>query len=117
MLDEFVAYLRSVKGLSDNTIRSYERDVANYLEFLDGRDLAFDSVGREESRAYIAGLSRSGHKASSINRSISALRSFYRFARISAGSLSDPFDSVTLRKGASALPEWYSAVACSKYTV
>ena len=105
MLDEFVDYLRSVRGLSDNTIRSYERDVAAYLEFLDDRDLSFDSASRDESRAYIAELSRSGHKASSINRSISALRSFYRCARISTDGTADPFDSVTLLKGASSLPE------------
>ena len=36
----FLSYLRVEKGLSDNTIQSYRRDMLKFVEFLDKKNLA-----------------------------------------------------------------------------
>ena len=104
MLEEFVHYLRSVRGMSDNTVESYARDVSRYLQFLGSHASAIEA-GHSDARAYVAELTREGRKAATINRAISALRCFYRFRRITQKSDADPFGSVHSLKRGGSLPD------------
>jgi len=79
-LDLFLAYLTVEKGLTKNTLEAYSRDIAGYLDFLEGS-------GRTEPRQvrptdvanYIAGLKVAGLAPRSRARALSAVRMFHRF--------------------------------------
>jgi integrase/recombinase XerD len=81
-LDAFLDFLVIERGLAPNTIQAYGRDLRKYLDTLDG--LGIRNTGRIEDEAleyHLARLSRSGLKASSRARTISAIRRFHRFLK------------------------------------
>jgi integrase/recombinase XerD len=79
-LDAFLDYLVIEKGLAPNTIQAYSRDLRNYLDTLDGLGIRKSGNIEDESVEYhIARLSRTGLKASSRARMISAIRQFHLF--------------------------------------
>ena len=85
--ERFLAYLVAERGLSDNTVAAYRRDLRRYVTFLEGRgiDRPRDVEGASV-RAFVASVSASTHgpdeepyKATSVARALSAVRSFHRF--------------------------------------
>ncbi|ALA67490.1 site-specific tyrosine recombinase XerD [Corynebacterium lactis] len=88
LADAFLTFLAVEKGLSANTLASYERDLAKYREYLAGigrSDLA--AVTEQDVAGFLAYLSQ-GDKAAgrprlaatSVTRALSAVRSFHKFA-------------------------------------
>ncbi len=76
----FIDYLNAERGLSLNTIVSYRRDLAAYLKYLEAK--ARKDVGtssREDIRGFMLDQKDRGLSATSIVRSLAALRMFYRF--------------------------------------
>lgn len=74
-------HLAVERGLSDNTLSNYRRDVERYLTWLDevGRhDLA--DVATADVEAYVADLRRSGLAASSTGRALVVARGLHKFA-------------------------------------
>ena len=84
-LDDFSHYLSVEKGLAQNTLESYRRDIRKYLAYL--RKEKIEGPGKAD-RAIITGylhyLKEAGHAPSTISRNIASLRSFY-FAQKIAG--------------------------------
>src|SRR6266516_3315530 len=76
----YIASLRLERGLSENTIQAYRRDLWEFVDFLEevGGDLF--SAGTREFLAYEARLMKRGLKASSICRKLSAIHGFQQFA-------------------------------------
>ena len=77
-------YLRQLaieRGLSDNTIQAYRRDLSRYQEFLG--DVAIDEVRRDHVTAFLASLMEGEHAVSksSAARMLSSVRSFHRYLR------------------------------------
>ncbi len=105
VVEDYITYLRSARGLSDHTVRAYRRDVENYLAFLSRRGTTPQSADSRTGRAYIAELSRTGRQPSSINRALSAIRGFHRFASTHGYFSSDPFTAVRSSKGGGKLPD------------
>lgn len=73
-LGEFLSALRAERGLADNTVAAYRRDLRQYLVFIDGMAVEPDTVG-----GYIAELTRAGLSAATIARKVAAIRTFHRF--------------------------------------
>ncbi len=67
------------KGLSDNTLDSYGRDLQAFTSWLDDKSRSLREVRREDILAYLSyGMAR-GLSSRSTARSLSCLRSFYRY--------------------------------------
>lgn len=79
VIDRFINFLKHEKRYSAHTLTAYEHEVARYHGYLGARSLAVEEVKHREARAYLAELMESDHRPSSINRSLSALRTYYRF--------------------------------------
>lgn len=77
-MDQFIHHLRVERGLAENTIESYSRDLTRFLEFLDQRELSPPAVTQDDLTDYMVGLGKvlSGRSAA---RSLSAVKMFYRF--------------------------------------
>jgi integrase/recombinase XerD len=78
LADQFVNHLRVEKGLADNTIQSYSRDLLRFSQFLEGRKRSPLHVTQDDIIAYMSTLQK-GLSARSCARSLSALKMFFRF--------------------------------------
>lgn len=76
--EEYLEYIRSVRSLSPRTVESYTRDLSLYDSFLS--DLPPLEAADSDIRLFAADLGQHGMESASINRILSALRGFYRYA-------------------------------------
>lgn len=104
MLDKYLSYLKSIRNLSDNTIRAYREDIGRYMEFLKRHSAKEDDVDIQVIRSFIASLSKSGLASVTINRILSGVRGYYKFSLRHGYVTSDPFSGITCLKGESKLP-------------
>jgi integrase/recombinase XerD len=78
LIDQFINYVRLERGLADNTIEAYSRDLTRFGRFLEQQNLSPLTVSRGQIVAYLSSL-RGSLSARSVARNISAARSFFRF--------------------------------------
>jgi Site-specific recombinase XerD len=78
--DEFLLYLDAVRGLSENSVTAYRGDLSLLIRIL-GAERPADCVTAENIRSCIAELSRQKKAASSVNRFIAAVRTFFAYCR------------------------------------
>ncbi|MBZ0110865.1 MAG: tyrosine recombinase XerC [Thermoanaerobaculia bacterium] len=93
LVREYLEHLRDERALSPNTLRAYQQDLERFICFL-----AVDYLGRERAgiapadvdaatvRAFVSHLSKQGLGKRSQGRSLSAVRSCFRYA-VSRGQL------------------------------
>lgn len=78
LIDQFINYLRLERGLADNTVQAYSRDLTRFARFLEAHHLSPVTVSREQIIQYLTSLRRS-LSPRSVARNISAARMFFRF--------------------------------------
>lgn len=103
---EFTAYLASEKMKSNNTIESYKSDILNYLYFLENVKYIKDlkTVKTETILEYLSYLKKLGYSARSESRSLSALKSFYKFLCLENYIESNPVITISAPKLDKKLP-------------
>ena len=93
-LREFIAFLRHNRNMSPHTVRAYETDLTQFVEFLARRagnrrsqlrTASFDDAG---TRDFLAALHQRGNSRASAARRLSALRSFAKHL-VREGRLAD----------------------------
>ena len=76
----FFAHLENERGLSARTIKAYQRDVDLLLQFLEAEEIDQpERISQHHIRALIAQKHRQGLGGKSLQRLLSALRSFFRW--------------------------------------
>ena len=82
MVDQFLSYLQYEKRYSPRTVQSYDGDLKEFEAYIKvlGNDLSWHSVDADVIRGWMESMMDKGNVATTINRRLSALRSFYRFA-------------------------------------
>lgn len=79
-IDDFLAYIASEKGLSQNTIMAYGHDVRTFVSFLGESGIAgFNSVGMPHFVAFLTFLKNKGYASSSLCRIMIAIKVLFRF--------------------------------------
>jgi integrase/recombinase XerD len=77
-VDAYLEHLLVVRGLSENSIAAYERDLRSLCEFLDSRSTAIEDVNEDGLFVYLLYLRRERELTSrSLARHLSALRGFF----------------------------------------
>lgn len=92
-LEEYLAYLGAVRGLSPRTLRSYREDFESFEKRLAAAATAakdIDATTASDIRAFAAALVTEGKAGSSVNRALSALRGFFRYRVRFCGLALDP---------------------------
>ena len=81
MIERFIRYIQAEKRYSGHTVMAYKRDLEQFSSFLKKQYGIEDllSVSSEIVRSYIIDLKDTGLKNRSVNRKVSALRSFYNY--------------------------------------
>ena len=82
-VDSFLEYLEKERDDSPNTVLAYRRDLTSFVAFLSdyygAEGWSWEGVDRLAMRGFMGHLARRGLSKRSIARSLSAVRSFYRF--------------------------------------
>lgn len=105
-IEDFVHYIRIEKGLSDNTLLAYQRDLTAYLTFLIEQRHINDlsDITREDVVGFMGLMKEEGKSARSIARYMASIRSFHHFLLIDQKSTTDPTTQIATPKQAQTLP-------------
>jgi integrase/recombinase XerC len=86
LVRDYLTHLVKARDQSPHTVSAYTRDLAAFTDFLDrrhgGRTWEFAEVDRLTLRAFLGELERSGLARRSAARTLSAIRSFYRWLHV-----------------------------------
>lgn len=104
----FVAYLRSEKGLSKNTIAAYGRDVSKFASFCEEHGLALQQVSHGSIVEFLSTLYRRGLDSRSVARHLVTIRHFLRFCVMEKSLEKDPSENIQSPKFRHTLPEFLS---------
>ncbi len=106
-VEEFLLYIKSVKGMSDNTVLAYRKDLEKFISMsFIGETKALDLVTSEELRLSMGQLSIEKREASSINRFLAAVRSLFAYCRRFGHLQSNPAAEVKTIKIPKRLPRF-----------
>ena len=77
--DQFLNFSRIERGLSNNSISAYTRDLQRFADYLAENRVNISDFQQKNLDEFISGLSKSNLAVSSINRVLSTLRSFFAY--------------------------------------
>ena len=80
LIDEFLSYLSVERGLSNNTLSSYKRDLSNFFGYIKKRRIvSIGKVTRQMITSFMLSEKDRGLSANSISREVACLKSFFKF--------------------------------------
>lgn len=107
--DSFLEYLEAERNYSSATIESYAKDLAEFQDFMEGQnpDASWASAQSDDVREWVIYLlDEQRLAASSVNRKLSALRSYYKYLRRMGRVSVNPMEKVTAPKKRKPLPHF-----------
>ncbi len=105
-LDRFFDQLQYEKRASKHTLSNYRRDLANLIEFCEKQKISdFTALQSRHIQAHIAARHRLGLSSSSLQRELSAMRSFFQFLIKTRQTKSNPAKTVRAPKASRRLPK------------
>jgi len=104
----FLNYLRVEKGLSQNTIHAYRRDMAKFAQFTAKRGLKVADISRGDIVDFLGTLYRKGLDSRSVARELVTIRHFFRFSLLEGFVAEDPAANIESPKFRQSLPDFLS---------
>ncbi|MGA8145877.1 MAG: site-specific tyrosine recombinase XerD [Candidatus Acidiferrales bacterium] len=104
----FLSYLRVEKGLSDNTIKSYRRDMLKFVEFVGPGEFDTADITRSDVVNFLATLYKRGLDSRSVARHLVTIRHFFRFSLLEGYVKDDPAATIESPKFRQRLPYFLS---------
>ena len=89
-LDRFLESLVVERGLRQNSLEAYQRDLIRYLAHLAGRGREATALDRTDVPRYLLTLREAGLNPRSVARHLSAIRQFHRFLVRQGQAAEDP---------------------------
>ncbi len=108
MINQFLNYLRYERNSSPQTAQTYEEALEEFESYITFRDegLSLGEIDTDIIRDWMESLMDKGNSASTINKKLSALRSFYRFALKRKLVTHDPAHCIDGPKKSKPLPQF-----------
>lgn len=105
-VSRFLEHLRHERRFSAHTLDGYQRDLRAFSDFLSKNKLnGWDAIDSHDIRAFAAANHRRGMAPRSIQRRLSAVRSFFHYLIREGVVASNPATEVSAPKAAARLPE------------
>lgn len=103
-VNSFLDHLRIERGLAANSIAAYQRDLRKLVEFFDISNTDTGAVLAADIAAFETSLKTLDLAPASINRIMSAVRTFYKYQNREFG-ITDPTTEIAHNKSARRLPK------------
>lgn len=104
-IDEFIDYLQSVKRLSPHTLSGYRRDLSSFATFCEQQKLGSLDIDGGHIRQFVGRQRAGGLAASSLQRQLSSLRSFYQHRIRHFGHKINPAKGISAAQRGRKLPK------------
>lgn len=105
LIQRFLKYLQVERGLSPLTIKAYQRDLQSFQQGMDLRSIAHPAkVSEHDVRAFVAAMHRKGQGGKTLQRLLSAIRSFYAWLLREGEAKANPAAAVRAPKSGRKLP-------------
>lgn len=115
ILQTYIYYLRIERGLSENTLKSYQRDISQYLVYLSNEKIDdFKEVTRYTILSFLQQQREDGKSSNSIVRMVSSLRKFHQFLQQEHYTTQDAMELIDTPKKAKTLPAVISVANVEK---
>ncbi len=112
----FITYLRNVRQLSAHTLDNYRRDLQSLQQHAERLGISSpEQLVEADIRQWVSQLHRRGLAGSSIQRSLSAARSFFNYLGRESGRPRNPAASVQAPRKPRKLPRTLDADQVEKY--
>ncbi len=109
LIDQYLNFLQIEKGLSDNTLESYSRDLVTYLDFLKSNNIThIDDADTTAILKHLIDLRKTGLGARSRARHLVTIRGLYKFLNHENLIAQDPTALIDLPKTGLKLPIVFS---------
>jgi integrase/recombinase XerD len=104
-IKDFVSFLKIEKGLAENSILAYQRDIQKLNEFCDSKSLEISGLELGHLKDFVHALHDLGLSARSQARIISGIKQFFHFLILEEELQSDPSELLELPRIGLKLPE------------
>ena len=105
LISNYLDYLQNIKGLSENTAKSYQRDLIKLSKFFKVSEVYnLENISEEICSAWIAELFQNNISARSIQRHISSAKGFFNYLKKSGLIQDSPFELINSPSSSSYLP-------------
>lgn len=106
MIEKYIRYLRYERNYSSHTEISYSKDLHQFAAFLQNKhpDITLTAIDGDIIRLWIVSLMEAGVSPRSVNRKLSALKSFYRYLLRVGETTLNPVKKVVGPKVKKAIP-------------
>jgi integrase/recombinase XerD len=109
MLERYLNYLLIERGVAQNTLEAYGRDLQRYIAFITQKGLShFKDATPEIIVEYLVLIKNEGLSANSMNRALAALRGFYKYLLMEKLVEQTPLANIELAKVWMRLPDTIS---------
>ena len=98
-------HLASERGLADNSLHAYRRDLENVERFLGDRGKTLGSAQADDLRAYLQNQSRLGRSTKTVARRYAALRVFLKFLAAEGRDVTNLLQQIERPKPERSLPK------------
>lgn len=106
VVEEYLRFIQLEKGLSQNTVAAYRRDLNHYLSYLGNQKISnLDFIDRQNVQQWFGVLHDEGLSTKSIARFTSTIRSFHQFALREKYTSKDPTVLIETPKYERKLPD------------
>ncbi len=107
LLKRFLNYVSVEKGLAQNTVESYERDLRKYFLFMKRKQP--DEIAQKDVVSFMAQLASDGMSTPSAARNLAAVRGFHKYLLTDGLARTDPAVNLETPRGWKRLPKTLSA--------
>ncbi len=104
-VDRFLEMMSAERGFARNSLTAYERDLTDFLGFVESRGGSLLKAERDDIRDYLAGVEQAGLSRATAARRLSAVRQFYRFLHGDGTIAANPAAIVESPKARRPLPQ------------
>ncbi len=106
LVDQFFKKLQHERQLSSHTITNYQRDLNRFISYLDNQSITgWSNVSETNVRSYVSSRHRQQLAARSLQRELSAIRSFFNYLITEQVIRYNPAKSVQAPKAKQPLPK------------
>jgi len=80
LIDEFISYLSIERGLAENTLTSYRRDLTKFMNYLGTKGVgSIDKIKKNNITSFLMDERDKGLSANSVARGFAAIKVFYKY--------------------------------------